>query len=122
MQLNRLDEIAITLSINEYDKLERIVALCERKSGVHTKFIPDYNNIIPTKPYTEDLLGLPVIHIRYVPLTDSFNAFLKRAMDIVVGFIATILFSPLMLIVALLIKLDISRTCHLQPGEGGAAQ
>ena len=104
LQLNRLDEIAITLSINEYDKLERIVALCE-KSGVHTKFIPDYNNIIPTKPYTEDLLGLPVIHIRYVPLTDSFNAFLKRAMDIVVGFIATILFSPLMLLVALLIKL-----------------
>ena len=94
----------LTLSINEYDKLERIVALCE-KSGVHTKFIPDYNNIIPTKPYTEDLLGLPVIHIRYVPLTDSFNAFLKRAMDIVVGFIATILFSPLMLLVALLIKL-----------------
>ena len=46
-----------------------------------------------------------MIHIRYVPLTDSFNAFLKRAMDIVVGFIATILFSPLMLIVALLIKL-----------------
>jgi len=24
------------------------------KSGVHTKFIPDYNKIIPTKPYTED--------------------------------------------------------------------
>ena len=54
---NRLDEIAITLGLSEYYRLEEIVALCE-KSGVHTKFIPDYNNIIPTKPYTEDLLGL----------------------------------------------------------------
>ena len=46
---NRLDEIAITLGLSEYFRLEEIVALCE-KSGVHTKFIPDYNNIIPTKP------------------------------------------------------------------------
>ena len=63
---NRLDEIAITLGLSEYYRLEEIVAMCE-KSGVHTKFIPDYNKIIPTKPYTEDILGLPVINIRYVP-------------------------------------------------------
>ncbi|MFR4122720.1 MAG: undecaprenyl-phosphate glucose phosphotransferase, partial [Clostridium sp.] len=44
---NTLDEIVITLSIGEYANLEQIVAACE-KSGVHTKFIPDYNNIIPT--------------------------------------------------------------------------
>ena len=69
---NRLDEIAITLGINEYSKLESIVAMCE-KSGVHTKFIPDYNHIIPTKPYTEDLLGLPVINIRHVPLSNTLN-------------------------------------------------
>lgn len=62
---NRVDEIAITLGLDEYHKLEYIVNMCE-KSGVHTKFIPDYNNIIPTKPYTEDLLGLPVINIRHV--------------------------------------------------------
>ena len=42
---NKLDEIAITLGLSEYFRLEEIVALCE-KSGVHTKFIPDYNNII----------------------------------------------------------------------------
>ena len=70
---NRLDEIAITLGLSEYYRLEEIVALCE-KSGVHTKFIPDYNKIIPTKPYTEDILGLPVINIRYVPLNNTFNA------------------------------------------------
>ena len=76
------DEIAITLGLSEYSKLEHIVAVCE-KSGVHTKFIPDYNNIIPTRPYTEDLMGLPVINIRHVPLTNTFNAFMKRSMDLV---------------------------------------
>ena len=43
---NKLDEIAITLGLEEYYKLEKIVSQCE-KSGVHTKFIPDYGNIIP---------------------------------------------------------------------------
>lgn len=101
---NQLDEIAITLGLSEYYRLEQIVALCE-KSGVHTKFIPDYNNIIPTKPYTEDLLGLPVINIRYVPLTNTFNMVVKRLMDIVGALVALILFSPIMLFAVIMIKL-----------------
>lgn len=100
---NRLDEIAITLGLDEYYRLESIVSMCE-KSGVHTKFIPDYNNIIPTKPYTEDLLGLPVVNIRYVPLSNTFNALLKRSMDIVIGGLAIIIFSPIMLIATILVK------------------
>ena len=102
---SRLDEIAITLGLSEYYRLEEIVALCE-KSGVHTKFIPDYNNIIPTKPYTEDILGLPVINIRYVPLTNTGNMVIKRAMDIVGSIFGIIITSPIMLISAILVKLS----------------
>ncbi len=100
---NKLDEIAITLGLEEYYKLEKIVAECE-KSGVHTKFIPDYGNIIPTRPYTEDLLGLPVINIRYVPLSNTFNALIKRLTDIIGSIICIIIFSPIMLISAILVK------------------
>ncbi|GAA0272897.1 undecaprenyl-phosphate glucose phosphotransferase [Faecalicatena contorta] len=102
---NRVDEIAITLGIDEYHKLEYIVNMCE-KSGVHTKFIPDYNNIIPTKPYTEDLLGLPVINIRHVPLNNTSNKILKRTVDIFGAVCALILFSPVMIITALAIKIS----------------
>ena len=101
---NTLDEIVITLSIGEYANLEQIVAACE-KSGVHTKFIPDYNNIIPTIPYMEDLQGLPVINIRHVPLTNVFNATVKRCVDIFGALFGITLFSPLMLITAALIKI-----------------
>ncbi|WP_026834515.1 undecaprenyl-phosphate glucose phosphotransferase [Eubacterium xylanophilum] len=100
---NSYDEIAITLGIDNYNQLEGIVAITE-KSGVHTKFIPDYNNVIPTKPYTEDLDGLPVIHVRNVPLTNSFNKFVKRAMDIVGSLCAIILFSIPMLVISIIIK------------------
>ena len=101
---NNPDEIAITLGLDEYDKLERIVAMCE-KSGVHTKFIPDYSNIIPTKPYTEDLLGLPVINIRHVPLSNTFNMMVKRAMDVAGSLVCIVLFSPVMLVTSVLVKL-----------------
>ena len=101
---NHLDEIAITLGLNEYYRLEQIVALCE-KSGVHTKFIPDYNRIIPTKPYTEDILGLPVINIRYVPLSNTFNALIKRIMDFGGALAAIVLFSPVMLFSVIMIKI-----------------
>ncbi|MCD8224523.1 MAG: undecaprenyl-phosphate glucose phosphotransferase [Clostridiales bacterium] len=104
LALNVLDEIAITLGIQDYGCLENIVAACE-KSGVHTKFIPDYNNIIPTRPYTEDLQGLPVINIRHVPLNDPLNAAIKRAVDLFGAVFALILFSVIMLVTALLIKL-----------------
>lgn len=100
---NKLDEIAITLGLEEYYKLSKIVAECE-KSGVHTKFIPDYGNIIPTRPYTEDLLGLPVINIRYVPLSNTFNALIKRLTDMIGAVICIIVFSPLMLASAILVK------------------
>ena len=104
MPENKLDEIAITLSLKDYDNLESIVEICE-KSGVHTKFIPDYNSLIPSKPYTEDLMGLPVINIRYVPLTNTGNMLIKRTMDIAGSLLGIVVTSPVMLLAALLIKL-----------------
>lgn len=104
LDMNLLDEIAITLSIRDYGGLEKMVAECE-KSGVHTKFIPDYNKFIPTRPYTEDLQGLPVINIRHVPLNDLLNATMKRVVDLCGAVAALVLFSPVMFITAVVIKL-----------------
>ena len=102
---NKLDEIAITLALEDYGKLERIVGLCE-KSGVHTQFIPDYNSVIPSRPYMEDIDGLPVINIRHVPLTNTLNMLIKRIMDLVCSIIMIVIFSPIMLISAIAIKLS----------------
>ncbi len=100
---NELDEIGITLSLSDYDRLETIVNICE-KSGVHTKFIPDYNSVIPSRPYLEDMDGLAVVNIRRVPLTNLVNRTLKRIVDIIGALVAIILFSPVMLIAAIGVK------------------
>lgn len=101
---NDFGEIIITLSLNKYDKLRQVVSTCE-KTGIHTKFIPDYGTIIPTKPTTDDFDGLPVINIRAVPLQNLFNRFVKRIIDIFGSIFGIILFSPAFIIIYIAIKL-----------------
>ena len=98
-----LDEIAITLHLNAYDNLEYIVNCCE-KSGVHTKFIPDYNRIIPTRPQIEDVCGLAVVNIRKVPLGNWTNRFIKRVIDIFGASLALLIFAIPMIIIAIIVK------------------
>ena len=98
-----LDEINITMKMEDYTRLSEIVAICE-KTGVHTKFLPDYQDIIPTIPYMEDLEGLPVVHIRKVPLSGEWNRFIKRTEDIVIGSLALLIAAIPMAIVAVIIK------------------
>jgi Undecaprenyl-phosphate glucose phosphotransferase len=105
LENNSYDEITITLPLDDYDRLEELVAQCE-KSGVHTKFIPDYSSLFPSNPYTEDVQGMPVINIRYVPLTNSFNKMAKRLVDIVGSLFAIIIFSPIMLAAAIAVKVS----------------
>ena len=100
---NKLDEIGISLSLQDYDRLEALVRQCE-KAGVHTKFIPDYNSVISSNPYIEDLTGLSVVNIRYVPLTNTLNRLMKRIIDLIGSIILIILFSPIMLLSAIFIK------------------
>lgn len=101
---NELDEVVIALRAEDYGKLERIVDVCE-KAGVHTKMIPDFGNVISTRPYIEDVQGIPVIHVRRVPLNIMRNRVAKRAVDLIGATVAIILFSPVMLLTVLVVVL-----------------
>ena len=94
----------IALRAEDYGKLERIVDVCE-KAGVHTKMIPDFGNVISTRPYIEDVQGIPVIHVRRVPLNIMRNRAAKRAVDLIGATVAIILFSPVMLLTVLVVAL-----------------
>lgn len=101
---NELDEVVIALRAEDYGKLERIVDVCE-KAGVHTKMIPDFGNVISTRPYIEDVQGIPVIHVRRVPLNIMRNRAAKRAVDLIGATVAIILFSPVILLTGLVVAL-----------------
>ncbi len=105
LESKNIDEVAITLPLAAYEKLGSIVNICE-KYGIHTKFVPEYFNIIHSKPVTDDMDGVPVINIRNVPLSNPLNAFIKRVEDIFFSIIFIILFSPIMIITSIAVKLS----------------
>ncbi|MDU5261167.1 MAG: undecaprenyl-phosphate glucose phosphotransferase [Clostridium celatum] len=99
-----VDEIIITLEMKDYDKLKTIISICE-KLGIRIQIIPSYYKYFPAKPYVEEIGGLPLINMRYIPLDNILNKAIKRGIDIVGSLLAIIIFSPIMLITAILIKL-----------------
>ncbi|MGI6227947.1 MAG: undecaprenyl-phosphate glucose phosphotransferase, partial [Peptococcales bacterium] len=99
-----LDEIIVTLSIKDYDLLKEIISIGE-KSGIKVQIVPDYLKYIPARPYVDEIDGMPLINIRRIPLDNIANNLIKRTFDFFVSLICIILLSPIMLVVAILIKL-----------------
>ncbi|MDR0913339.1 MAG: undecaprenyl-phosphate glucose phosphotransferase [Methanobrevibacter sp.] len=98
------DRVIISIPLKYYSKLNELVDICEN-NGVKAEIIPDYYKYFPAKPSIDMIDDLPIINIRYVPLDNPFNGFIKKVSDIFVSLIAIIITSPIMLIVAILIKL-----------------
>lgn len=98
-----VDEIVITLEMKDYDKLKDIIAACE-KLGVRAQIIPSYYKYLPAKPFVEEIGGIPLINMRYIPLDNILNKAIKRGIDIIGSSIAILLFSPIILITAILVK------------------
>lgn len=100
----QVDEIFIALKTSQYERIGKILRLAE-KQGIRANIIPDYYRYIPSKPYIEDLDGIPIINTRYIPLDHLGNRTIKRILDICLSLMAIIVTSPLMLFSAIFIKI-----------------
>jgi Undecaprenyl-phosphate glucose phosphotransferase len=98
------DRVIITIPLTDYSKLNYLVDICEN-FGVKAEIIPDYYKYFPAKPSVDMLDDLPLINIRYVPLDDAFNKFIKKLSDIIFAVLAIIISSPVMIVTAILIKI-----------------
>ncbi len=104
---NAIDEVIIALQLKDYDQVAEIIFLCE-KNGVKAQIIPAYKEFLPAKPYIDSLDEIPLINIRYVPLDEPLNAFMKRLFDIVFSLTVIIIMSPLLVGIALCVKFSSS--------------
>lgn len=100
-----VDEAIIALPASKYVLLDGIIALCE-KYGVPLRIIPCYEERISYQIVTSKFEDIQMVGIRDIPLNRLYNAFIKRAFDIIVSLSALILLSPLMLITAIGVRLS----------------
>lgn len=99
-----VDEVIIGLPESNHQELVHIISLCEREK-VGIRVFPDVFQIMASEVSIGDLGGLPLLTVRDVAL-QGWKLTLKRGMDVVVSAALLVLASPLMLLTALLIKLD----------------
>ena len=104
LENNDFDRVVLAIPLKYYYKIDSLVDCCER-FGIKAEIIPDYFKYFPARPSIDMIEDLPIINIRYVPLDDAFNKFLKTVVDYIVAFIAIIITSPITIPVSIAIKL-----------------
>jgi len=99
-----IDEVIIALPEASHEKILTIISLCER-GKVSIKVYPDVFQIMAAHISIGDLGGLPLLTVRDIALR-GWRLTLKRAVDLIGSAVGLVVLSPLMMLVAALVKLD----------------
>lgn len=98
-----VDEIIFVVDSKRLSELEDVLLLCD-ESGVQTRVAVDFFPHVNSEVYLDRLYQTPLLTFSAAP-ADELRLMAKRALDIVVAAAALVLLSPLMLLIALLVRL-----------------
>lgn len=98
-----IDQIIVALPLSDHDMLESVVSMLA-DTVIDVKLVPDIHQFIQLGSEIEEFNGLPVVSLASTPL-DGVNRIFKRVLDIVLGTIFFVIFTPLMIFIAVLVKL-----------------
>jgi exopolysaccharide biosynthesis polyprenyl glycosylphosphotransferase len=104
IEREQADEVIVTLPWMYHRTIMGVVRECERRR-VRACIVPDLFQMSLSRVDVEDLGGLPLIGVRDVSISKG-ALFVKRVMDVVGATIGLILGAPLLLLIALAIRLD----------------
>lgn len=98
-----IDVVFIALPHAEAGRLGEILAqIGDEPVTIH--LVPDVSGLASLRGGVEEFEGVPLIHLRESPL-HGWNRLLKRVMDLVLGGLALAVVAPLMVAIALAIRL-----------------
>jgi exopolysaccharide biosynthesis polyprenyl glycosylphosphotransferase len=98
----KVDQVFLALPAGQRDRLLPLIKQCE-DDNLEFKIVPDLLEVMSTRVEANAIDGLPLVGIRHSQLRGGAAA-VKRVIDVVVSTILLILLSPVLLIVAILIK------------------
>jgi len=102
LEKNNISEVYVALELRNYQAILETLKTVN-KYPVNIRIIPDLFHFLTLKSRIEDLDGFSVISIDEPPMR-GVGLFIKRLMDRVASALLLIFLSPLLLIVALMIK------------------
>lgn len=116
----RVDEVFLAAPDMEQNKMMNLIVSCE-EARINFKLVSNLMEVITSKVKMDEIGGLPIISLPNTQIP-ALHAFLKRAMDLIVAMVLTVLFSPVLVLIALAIKLDSKGPAiftHRRVGKGG---
>jgi Undecaprenyl-phosphate glucose phosphotransferase len=94
--------VIFALPLTAHQNLEELLNRI-RNELVDIKIVPDLYRFISLRGGVEEFEGLPFINLRESPMV-GWNRILKRSFDILLAGLILLLFSPLLLLIALAVK------------------
>ena len=103
LERGEISEVFVALDLNNYGKILETIKVANRYV-VNIRLIPDLFQLLTLKANIQDLDGFPVISIDDVALKGG-KGVVKRVVDVIVSSLGLIILSPLLVVVAILVKL-----------------
>ena len=99
----QIDQVFLALTGASHDELLRLIKTCDELE-VDFRMLPDLFEIITTRVSADVVDGIPLLGVRRSQVT-GLAVFVKRAFDVVVSLILLVVLSPLLIVLAIAIKL-----------------
>lgn len=100
---HRITEVFVTDPCMSPQEVLEFLLACEKRF-VRARVVPNVLESMLTESHTDELAGIPLLGLRESRLRPG-NMVLKRVFDIVVSAMMILLLSPLLILIALLVKL-----------------
>ncbi len=104
VKAHKVDEVIFALPLRAHGIVEWLI-LALQSYPVRVRVVPDYFDLAMSRATVEDFNGLPLVGLRD-PAIDGYDRVVKRFFDLVVSALLLVIAWPMMLLVALAIKLD----------------
>ena len=105
LDAHEYDELIVALEPDEVQHMHSVLASAGR-AGIRLSLIPFFNDFIPSQPTIDVVDRTRLIDMRATPLDHLGWALVKRAMDIAGALVLILLSGPVMLAVAIGVKLS----------------
>jgi exopolysaccharide biosynthesis polyprenyl glycosylphosphotransferase len=115
-----IDEVILALPPRAQERA-RDVILALQELPVNVRIVPDVFELVFIRASVEEFGGIPLIGLRE-PAIEGPDRVVKRLFDLIVGGLALVLLSPLLLVAALAVRMDWSGPILFRQqriGEGG---
>jgi exopolysaccharide biosynthesis polyprenyl glycosylphosphotransferase len=105
VEMHDVNVVFVALSDVQADRTLQLVERC-RHCGVEFKILPGILQLMTTQVSADVIDGIPLIQYRHGLDIEGYKTVLKRAFDLVVAGLGMVAISPLLLVIAILVKLS----------------